>query len=339
MHRVLRLAVSIGMVISGIGAGLGGEAPKPAEPGSPVQDPTVKPPPAATAKPDFAWRQTDCSVALLNHGRMVWEHVYDKKIGKPYMRFGLVDGTELTRPWPYPKDYPRNDHSWHRALWWSWKKINGVNYWEGNQTGTEPVEANIATRPDGSARIELTVAYHRPGETPVVMEKRAVAVSAPDSGGTYVIDWEAVFTAPGKDDVRFDQNSYGGFALRMAAECCGDARRKIPAWVFSNSEGRANCNDQAARWVAYQGAAPNGQTACVAIFDHPANPGHPALWQTRSHYPYLNPSLTCKSDYVLPAGQSLRLRYGVLVHAGAADGKVLEDRWGVFAGPAASRQH
>jgi hypothetical protein len=86
------------------------------------------------------WLQLQPGIKLLNHGRMVWEHVHDKKIGKPYMRFGLLDGTELTRPWPVPKDYPKSDHVWHRALWWSWKMINGVNYWEENQTGTEPID-------------------------------------------------------------------------------------------------------------------------------------------------------------------------------------------------------
>jgi len=269
---------------------------------------------------------------------MVWEHVHDRQLGKPYMRFGLLDGTELTRPWPYPRDYPRNDHTWHRALWWSWKAINGVNYWEGNQTGTEPVQATIATRADGSAQIELTIAYHRPGESPVVREKRRVTVSAPDAGGTYFIDWEASFTPSGQDDVRFDQNSYGGFALRMASECCGDADRKIPAWHFGNSEGQADCNNRAARWVSYQGTLPHGQAACVAIFDHPDNPGHPTLWQTRSNYPYLNPSLTCKEAYVLPAGQTLRLSYGVLVSAGTLEASAVEPLWKAFADRTAQKQ-
>jgi hypothetical protein len=45
----------------------------------------------------------------------------------------------------------------------------------------------------------------------------------------------------------------------------------------------------------------------------------------------LNPSLTCKKDYVLPSGKSLRLSYGVLVHCGAADNNALEQRWKAFA--------
>ena len=285
----------------------------------------------------LTWQQSDHSITLLNNGRMVWEHVHDKRIGKPYLRFGLLDGTELTRPWPVPKDYPKKDHTWHRALWWSWKKINGVNYWEGNQTGTEPRAAAVVTRPDGSAQIDLTIAYHEPGKSPVVVEKRTIHVGSPDAQGTYFIDWAATFTPAGQDDVRFGQNSYGGFSLRMAAECCGDPARKVPAWVFSSSEGPQDFNGKQARWAAYQGAAANGQAACVAIFDDPGNPRHPALWQSRTAYPYLNPSLTCKEDYVLKASASLHLRYGVLVHAGAADVETLEARWKTFAGTAGQR--
>lgn len=328
------VAGSLAIAFRGVAGGPVDETPSWTSDG-PVPVEPISPPPAISAPRQLTWRQSDRSVALLNQGRMVWEHVHDPQIGKPYMRFGLLDGTELTRPWPVPKDYPRNDHSWHRALWWSWKMINGVNYWEGNQTGTEPVQATIATQPDGSARIELTIAYHRPDEPPVVQEKRTVTVSAPDAGGTYFIDWEACFTPTGKDDVRFDQNSYGGFALRLAAECCGDAARQIPAWTFGNSEGQADPNNRAARWVSYQGTAANGQPAGVAIFDHPDNPRHPALWQTRAQYPYLNPSLTCREAYVLPAGKTLRLRYGVLIAGGSLDAAALEQRWKALAGTTA----
>jgi len=288
-------------------------------------------PACAQAKPEFRWRQTETSLALLNHGKVVWQHVHDRKIGKPYMRIGLLDGTELTRPWPFPKDYPKADHTWHRALWWSWKAIDGVNYWEEHQQGTDPVEVRIERRDDGSARLEVKIAYHRPNEKPVVIEKRVITVTAPDASGSYLIDWQATFTPAGEKDVVFNRNSYGGLAIRMAAECCGDAAAGKPAWTFSDSEGQPNSNGRRARWVAYQGTTPGGRRAAIAIFDHPANPRHPSWWQTRTHYPYLNPSLTCKEDYTLPAGKSLTLRYGVLVHDGPIDAEGLERRWKAFA--------
>lgn len=287
--------------------------------------------PRTSAKPDFRWRQTPTSIALMNHGHVVWQHVHDKRIGKPYMRFGLMDGTELTRPCPIPVGYSKADHPWHRALWWSWKAINGVNFWEENQTGTEPVEVDVTTENDGSARIDLTIAYHLPDQPPVATEQRTITVSAPDATGTYSIDWQATFVAAGDADVVFNQNSYSGLALRLAAEFSGDAAAEKPAWTFVDSQGRTNSNDQTARWVNYRGTAPNGRPAGVAIFDHPTNPRFPTWWQTRDHYPYMNPSFVCKEGFRLASGQSLNLRYQILVCDGVADPQRLERAWKVFA--------
>jgi subtilase family serine protease len=61
----------------------------------------------------------------------------------PFSVVFLIDGTELTRPCPFPEGYPKSDHTWHRALWWSWKAINGINFWEQNQPGTDPVEVRF----------------------------------------------------------------------------------------------------------------------------------------------------------------------------------------------------
>lgn len=79
---------------------------------------------AIARKTSYSWRQTDSSLALLNHGRVVWQLNFNKKEGKPYFHpVGLIDGTVLT--WLRPAD-----HRWHRALWFSWKFIDGLNYWE-----------------------------------------------------------------------------------------------------------------------------------------------------------------------------------------------------------------
>jgi len=321
-HCRVYLALTIALTLAQLPAKLGL--------GQPATDDTRRPLPAHR---DFSWRETEASLALMNHGRMVWQHVHDRKIGKPYMRIGLIDGTELTRPCPFPKGYPKSDHTWHRALWWSWKAINGINFWEKNQPGTDPTEVEITHHDDGSAQIDLTIAYHLPDEPPLVVEKRVITVSAPDKSGAYHINWQATFTPGGKDDVVFNRNSYGGMALRMAAECCGDPAAGKQPWSFLDSEGRANCNNQTARWVNYSGTAPNGRPASVAMFDHPDNPRHPSWWQSRSRYPYLNPSFTCKEDYTLPAGRSLTLRYRILVHQGAVDTERLEQAWNAFSAP------
>ncbi|MGW8258003.1 MAG: DUF6807 family protein, partial [Thermoguttaceae bacterium] len=125
-----------------------------------------------------------------------------------------------------------------------------------------------------------------------------------------------------------------GFALRLSAECCGDPTTGRKPWKFFNSQGRTDCNDQTARWVAYQGKLKNGASACVAIFVHPENPRYPTFWQTRTQYPFMNPSLTCKEDYVLAHDQHLKLEYLVFIHPGLADVAALEHQSKLFGGTA-----
>jgi hypothetical protein len=285
---------------------------------------------SAAAQPDFHWQQTPTSLSLVNHGRVVWQHVHDARVGKPYLRFGLLDGTELTRPCPIPDGYPKADHPWHRALWWSWKAINGVNFWEENQRGTEPVKVEVTTKGDGSARIDMTIAYHLPEQAPVATEHRLITVGEPDASGSYFIDWQATFAPADDNEVVFNQNSYTGLALRLAAEFSVETAAGQPAWTFRDSEGRTNSNDKTARWVAYQGTATNGQPAGVAIFDHPENPRYPTWWQTRDHYPYMNPSLACREAVTLSPGQSLALRYRILVYQGEKTPEGLDSAWKAF---------
>ncbi|MFH1715963.1 MAG: DUF6807 family protein, partial [Planctomycetota bacterium] len=172
------------------------------------------------AKPAFSWRQTDGSLALLNHGRVVWQFNFDKKDSKPYFHpVCLTDGTELT--WHRPPDHP-----WHYGLWFSWKYINGLNYWEEDpKTGlsqgrTEIEYVRVEPHDDYSANIVMRLGYHPPGAPTVVTEQCRLTISRPDENGSYRIDWNSEFSAVA-GDVLFDRTpipgekdgkSWGGYA-------------------------------------------------------------------------------------------------------------------------------
>jgi hypothetical protein len=279
--------------------------------------------------PELSWKQTDTSIALLNHGRPVWQHVHDKATGKPYMRVGLLDGTELTRPWPVPAGYPKTDHPWHKALWWSFKILNDTNFWEENQLGTEPTRVEVTHSPDGDAQIDVTLMYHLPGQPAVLQEERCIHVGKPNKNGSYFIDWQARFTALGPKAVVFAKYRYGGLSLRMAQEL-----NEPPVWRFlaDTEKVTANGTSVPTRWMAYQGTAPNTQQAALAIFDHPDNPGHPATWLVRDNYPYINPTFPGLNDYTLKPTEGLTLHYGILVHQGDITKAQIERRWKRFAG-------
>jgi hypothetical protein len=206
-----------------------------------------------------------------------------------------------------------------------------VNYWEQHQEGTDPVDVRVQTFDDHSANIILTIHYHQPDRPPVVKETRTISVSPPDAVGNYQIDWTAEFTAASAQPVVFGQNSYGGLAIRFAAECCGNSEAGRPAWIFRDDQERINqTNDRQARWVSYSGQTPSGQDAAVAVFDHPENPRHPAFWQLRNQYPYLNPSLTCRDSFTLEPDRTLVLRYRIAIVDGPTSPEKIEELWKSF---------
>jgi len=305
-----------------------GWASEAAEPGS-----------ATKSAPSYAWRQTDGLLALLNHGRFVWQLNFDKKEGKPYFHpVCLADGTELT--WHRPPDHP-----WHYGLWFCWKYINGLNYWEEDrQTGlsqgrTEIEHTAVKLHDDHSADIVLNLSYHPPGAPAVLVEQRRIHVSAPDSDGLYRIDWTGRFTA-GAADVLLDRTpipgekdgqSWGGYAglsVRFAKDISG--------WQLLDSEGRKDltAHGQNARWMDLSGRFAQGPTAGIAIFDHPNNLRHPApgfvIMDPKPPFGYFSPAVLFNKPYTLPAAESLTLQYRILIHPGRLDTKALESEWQSF---------
>jgi len=230
-----------------------------------------------------------------------------------------------------PEGYVGYDHPWHKGMWWSWKFINGVNFWEKNPKGTELVKVGITVGDDHSARIDIDIHYRIPQAEPVLTEKRRIEISAPDDQGRYHIDWTVTFTATDKD-VTLNKNWYGGMAARMA--------KRTSPWTFRDSEGREGekaCSRKRARWIDFSGTLADSQEAGMAIFVHPDNLGQPPTWCVIQKMPYFNPVFAGADDYTLAAGKTLTLRYRMLVHPGLMTRQQVEAAWKAFSGATPER--
>jgi type 1 glutamine amidotransferase len=279
---------------------------------------------AATGKvsePQLSWQQTDGTLALVRDGKVVWQLNMAEREGKPYFHpLRLPDGADVTALRPA-------DHPWHLGLWWSWKYIDGVNYWEFDPKThlyhgiTEVTGKQVAARPDHSATVNLQLAYHLPHQLPVLTERRVVTVSPPDGDGGYTIDWNATFTAGAKDAVLdrtpptgrkngLPWGGYAGLSLRFAPE-----QKK---WTFTGPSGAKGVpalgTGKPGPWVDFSG--PRGG---VTIFDGPRNLRHPTPWYLIQQMPFMTPAILYHDPYTLPAGKTLSLRYRVFVHAAGAD--------------------
>jgi type 1 glutamine amidotransferase len=174
---------------------------------------------------NLRWLQSDTSLALVNNAELIWQYNFNNRFGKPYFHPVMAKNSSLTCVSP-------PDHPWHLGLWFSWKFINGVNYWEylneykTSGTGyksegiTEIQKTTIVKNADFSADILMELLYHPANGGNVMTDKRNIRVSPPFDDGSYTIDFEFSFK-PLVDEVVIDRTpiegepegkSWGGYA-------------------------------------------------------------------------------------------------------------------------------
>jgi len=262
----------------------------------------------------YAWQKTEHTLALVSGTNVVWRIVADPAEGKPYFHpLATPGGTLLT-------DLRPPDHPWHRGLWWSWKFINGLNYWEEDrlthrsQAATELVAARLQPHDDNSAELSFSINYHPWNAPPVLAEQRTIKVSAP-ANGAYEMDWTADFTAcadvllartplPGEPGGG-PSGGYAGLSMRL-----NPATR---SWVFENSEGASGApalHGKPASWVRFS-AGPDAPA--VTIFDDSKNLRYPTPWFLRQDMPYFSPALLFAKPLHMGTGEKLHLHYRIFI--------------------------
>ena len=276
-----------------------------------------------TQEDPLRWVRGEGYLALTNNDRVIWRFNHGTDAGKPHFHpVALPEGPTLT--WQDPPDHP-----WHHGLWFSWKLINGVNYWEEDRaTGlaagrTGWTDVQIVTEEDHSARIEIDLTYREPEGEPVLTERRVIDVSPPAEDGTYHLDWTMTFMA--EQDALLDRTPlpheqggkvYGGYAGLSVRFVSGFEDRQA---VSSSGEVTFEDHRHRSRAVAmeYNGVA-RGVRAGIAIFDHPENLNAPSPWYVIREpvMSYFSPAVICYGQHLLPAGESMTMRYRVVVHGG-----------------------
>ncbi len=295
---------------------------------------------AGTGAGAWRWEKQDgSSLALFGPAGPLWQFRYGAYLDTPYFHpLNTADGRTLT--WDRPAD-----HLWHHGLWFSWKFLNKVNYWEidaktGRPAGrTSWKNVQVTAREDGSALIELALAYRPAGEDlPAMIEKRTIEVSAPDAEGIYTLDWTGVFEAA--QEVVLDRTPlpgepggqvYGGYAglsLRLAAKL---AERQVmtsdgPIDKFLDDRYRGRHTG-----LDYSGLV-DGKMAGVAILDHPQNPRAPTPWYVirSAEMSFFTPAVLCYERMTLRPGERIVLHYRVLVHPGRWDAARLRKEYDLF---------
>ncbi|MEI6193892.1 MAG: PmoA family protein [Verrucomicrobiota bacterium] len=284
---------------------------------------------------EFVWQTNAASIALVGGGKAVWQFNYGTNGTKPFFHpLALPGGSPLT--WQSPPD-----HVWHYGLWFSWKYLNSVNYWEEDKKlrqseGTTSWRVvKIETNPDFSAQIELAMDYRPLGAAmPLLTEQRTITLSPPAADGSYSMDWSLNFKAH-DEKVKFDRTpligesggqtsgGYAGLSLRFAKELT-DTKVSATSDVGEPKENRFRF---AASAADYSGRI-DGAEAGIAFLDHPSNLRHPTRWYAivnpASSFYFLNSAWIQLQPFELAAKQSFALRYRVMVHPERWDAARLE---------------
>ena len=280
--------------------------------------------PLTTMASDWNWKADgNRSLELVGKDGPVARFLVDPAPRDPHFDLlATADGRNLV--WVAPPD-----HVWHYGHWFSWKLINGVNFWETDpKTGasaglTKVIDPDIETT-DDKAIVRFLREYRLPGDdSPLMKDRFEIVIHTPRGKFGPQVDWSVITTAltdlelgrtpPPDEPGGKVWGGYGGLSWRGAKE--------MKDVHFLDSEGREDMDGhrQHARWSDARGTL-DRKPAGITMLDHPGNPGHPMSWylvQTpKQPFWYLNPAIVQPKPIRLKKGESITHRYRVLPHDG-----------------------
>jgi hypothetical protein len=269
----------------------------------------------------------------------------DFHIGKAYPKPFLAplrtaSGLIVTRHFPQEMvEGESRDHPHHRGLWIGYGDVNGVNFWENEPasktSGENPSVKGLLTlkslvelKPGKKAgTIQAVFEWAAPDKGVLLEEDRTMTFYAERDVRTFDVD--VTFTA--KTAVKFADTKEGFFAIRLADSMAGKN-----GGLMTNAEGgqtEKNVWGKKAEWVDYDGTV-DGQKVGIVIFNNPKNGAEPPRWHSRDYglfavNPFglkeFDPKAAGQGGMEMKAGDTLRLRYRVVIHPGDYPKQKIED--------------
>ncbi|MBL9151044.1 MAG: PmoA family protein [Verrucomicrobiales bacterium] len=287
-------------------------------------------------------------------GEVVTVYQTSASLPKPFF-YPLIGptGENVTRHYPMKEGvaHEATDHLHHRSLWFGIGSVNGLDFWhepgsqgkEGTKFGRTVHTGLSSTQIKGQEKaIVLKTGTdwldHQTGAK-ICQDRRTIRLECRDDGG-FALDFTVTLEAS-EGDVTLRDTEECGLAIRMmpSLQLEGPAAKG----AARNSEGVTGRDvwGRRARWVSYDGEDSQGRALGIALFDHPTSFRHPTWWHAR-HYGlcssgpfgqghFEKDAPKTAGDHLIRQGDSLTLRYRVLIHAGKADAGKLEEEFRVFA--------
>lgn len=163
------------------------------------------------------------------------------------------------------------DHIWHRGLWFAWKFVNGVNYWEENQeiVGRQ-VTMGVPTVSGGHIPETVQIASllqwrdNKDGQEQIRLSEVRIVTCCLKEDGAILFDWESRLTPHG--DVLLDRTpfttwgGYGGLTVRTTQAI---QNQRI---IFDDGTTTNRPTGERYRWGVIEGSLDTGPGTNYAAF-------------------------------------------------------------------------
>ena len=288
----------------------------------------------------IAVERSDNGATVKIDGRLFTEYMV--RSGTKPILWPILGPTDrpMTRAYPMDKTGDETkDHPHQRSFWFTHGSVNGVDFWSeaAGKCGTTQHREFVKLQSGPQAVIVARNDWIGPDGKKVCEDERTLTFGT--DGDARWIDFDICLKATA-GPVNFADTKEGSFGVRVAETLNvgvkakpGAKKNANPGGRIVNSEGQVDEHawGKPAQWVDYHGPV-DGQTVGIAILNHPSSFRYPTGWHVRTYglfaaNPFAVQGFSGKGDgsYTLPAGETLKLRYRVVLHRGdEKEGKIAE---------------
>lgn len=283
-------------------------------------------PPVCAAEPKLTFRLDEAQLHILIDGKRVATYLFqDDAVHRPHFKNLIAPGgVQVTRQHPPRAGIDATDHAdMHPGVWLAFGEMFGADgevadFWR-NKGRVEHVEFVERPRTEGSRLVWTVRNRYRAGERIVCEEVCRHTIELRARGWLLTYDSEFRSDRP----FAFGDQEEMGLGVRVATPITVKNGGRM-----LDSDGRRNEKEvrgQQGKWVDYSGLV-DGKRAGVLLMPHPDN-SRPSWYHARDYgfiaaNAFGRNALTGgeKSRVEIKPGNSLRLRYGVLIYAEDPEG-------------------
>jgi hypothetical protein len=309
--------------------------------------------------------KSDRGVVVKIDGKLFTEYL--TKAGHAPAMWPVMGPTNepMTRAWPVgpSRDGMKetDDHPHHQSLWFTHDKVNGVDYWKANVNddmgdgGPHIAHREFKGIESGGATARIVTRNDwMDGKKRICEDERTIVYGTRKNGDRW-IDFTITIKAT-DGDVTFGDTKEGTFAIRVADPMRVEAKF---GGRFVNSEGEVDgaAWGVPAKWVDYTGPlvaaslrdakSRVGDTRLhgilgIAIMSHPKSFRPTPRWHVREYglftanpfgqSDFPKPDAAQQGAFTIKEGESITLRYRVLLHRGTTESADIESAFQEFAG-------